>query len=179
MPPSPCTIRPALASDLATVLQVETLAFGQEIEANLVKDLLSDPTAQPSVSLLAWQNNQAVGHILFTAAHLSHTAAAILAPLAVIPTAQRQGIGTQLVQAGCSHLAQAGVDLVFVLGDPNYYGRFGFTPALPLGLDAPYELPAAYVNAWMVHDLSDDKTPVIQGKVTCADSLSKPDYWQE
>ena len=61
-------IREALDSDLNDVLSVESLAFGQEQEAKLVRDLVSDPSAKPILSLLAFKDNVAVGHILFTTA---------------------------------------------------------------------------------------------------------------
>jgi len=77
-------IRKALSSDLGSVLSVERAAFGSEEEANLVKDLIFDPSAKPIVSLLASQTDRAIGHILFSAARLEPEAplsVSILAPL--------------------------------------------------------------------------------------------------
>ena len=125
-------IREALDSDLVDILFVERLAFGQDDEAELVKNLLKDPSAKPILSLIAFKENRALGHILFTSAHLSNTQHAlsvvILAPLAVIPTAQKQGIGGKLIQRGLQLLSKSGVDLVFVLGHPEYYPLHGFKP---------------------------------------------------
>ena len=119
-------IREALNSDRDNVLFIERAAFGEGVEAELVVNLLNDPTAKPLLSLLAFKNEQPVGHILFTAAHLTtdpNLAIAILAPLAVVPNAQKQGIGGKLIEEGLMLLSQAGVDLVFVLGHPEYYPR--------------------------------------------------------
>ena len=173
-------IREALDSDLEDVLAVERAAFGSDEEANLVRDLLGDETARPYLSLLAFENDQAVGHILFTKVRLESNAAisaSILAPLAVIPGMQKQGIGTHLTQVGLRMLAEAGVDLVFVLGHPNYYPRFGFMPAGERGFSAPYPIPESHAPAWMVNELKPGIIAKMQGKVICADMLNKPEYW--
>ncbi|MGE3871281.1 MAG: GNAT family N-acetyltransferase [Pseudorhodoplanes sp.] len=124
----------------------------------------------------------AVGHVLFTAVRLEGSDlpvdAAILCPLAVVPQAQGQGIGSALVDAGLRRLADAGTALVFVLGDPAFYGRFGFIAAAPHGLAAPFALPAAYRDAWQVCALHDD-LPAIAGTIVCADALMRPAYWIE
>jgi putative acetyltransferase len=176
------TIREALDSDLDNVLSVERAAFGSDEEANLVRDLLADASAQPMVSLIAIHQNRVVGHILFTRAHLepeSPVSISILAPLAVVPDAQKQGVGSQLVEKGLEVLRQAGGDLVFVLGHPAYYPRFGFKPAGQLGFDAAYPIPEKNAGAWMVVPLRPDVIGAFSGKVICADTLNKPEYWRE
>lgn len=176
-------IREAVATDLDDVLSVERSAFGHEEEAQLVKDLLEDPSAQPVLSLLAFQKDRAVGHILFTTARLSGTKEAtpivILAPLAVVPDAQQQGIGGKLIEQGLALLTQSGVDLVFVLGHPEYYPRHGFKPAGHLGFEAPYPIPDVNADAWMVQALRSGVIGTVGGKVVCADALDKPEYWRE
>ena len=176
------TIREALASELTDVLMVQQLAFGQDDEAKLVEALLEDPSAQPTLSLVAFKNAQAVGHILFTKVHVAdskRTTASLLAPLAVVPDAQRQGIGGQLIEHGLQMLSQSGVALVFVLGYPQYYSRFGFKPAGILGFEAPYPIPDKHADAWMVRSLQPNIVGAIKGKIVCADALNKPEYWQE
>ncbi len=175
-------IREAQYSDLDSVLFVERKAFGSEEEANLVRELLTDASAKPIVSLLAFQENRAVGHILFTKARLepeSTFSISILAPLAVMPDAQNQGIGGKLIEFGLQILSKAGVDLVFVLGYPTYYSRYGFKPARNLGFDTPYSIPEAHADAWMVQALRPGVIGVITGKVICADKLQNPKYWRE
>ena len=176
-------IREASDSDLNDVLRVERLAFGREDEAELVRALLSDRSAQPILSLLAFKDDLAVGHILFTTAYLTNhqntTAIALLAPLAVVSEAQKQGIGGKLIERGLQLLSRSGVDLVFVLGHPEYYPRHGFKPAGCLGLEAPYPIADEHSDAWMVQSLRPNMIGSVHGKVICADALNKPEYWRE
>ena len=176
------TIREASLADIETVLSVIRAAFDADEEAQLVSDLLSDKSAEPVLSLLALQDNKAVGHILFTGARSEPELPAsmsILAPLAVAPHAQHKGIGGKLVKHGCQLLSQTGTDVVFVLGHPAYYPRFGFKPAGVLGFDAPYPIPEKNADAWMVKFLREDSGAVLRGKIVCADTLQKPEYWRE
>ena len=176
-------IREAAGDDLDNVLHVERLAFGHDQEAELVRDLLSDKSAEPLLSLLAFEGDQAVGHILFTSAALAGTqddvTIMLLAPLAIVPEMQKQGIGGKLVREGLRRLKKSGVDLVFVLGHPEYYPRYGFSPAGDLGFEAPYPIPDECADAWMVQALRPDIIGSVRGKVVCADALQKPEYWRE
>lgn len=178
-----CIIREAESSDLEAVLKVERLAFGQDEEADLVRMLLNDRSAKPLLSLAAFRNDHAVGHILFTRVRLVDTSdeasAVILAPMAVIPEAQGQGIGGKLIREGLRLLAEKEVDLVFVLGHPEYYPRHGFMPAASLGFEAPYPIAEEHADAWMVQALRPDLIGRVTGTVVCADSLNRPEYWLE
>jgi len=176
-------IREATDSDLNDVLLVERLAFGQDKEAELVRFLLSDPSAQPFLSLLAFKGDKSVGHILFTTARLTKTqktaSISILAPLAIVPDVQKQGIGGRLIERGLQLLSKSGVDLVFVLGHPEYYPRYGFKPAGCLGFKAPYAIPDEHADAWMVQALRPGVIGSVSGAIMCADALNKPEYWRE
>jgi putative acetyltransferase len=176
-------IEEASDTDLPDVLYVERMAFGQDAEAELVDDLLGDPSARPLVSLLAREGERPLGHILFTAARLAEipdaVTVAILAPLAVVPDAQRQGVGGALIERGLSHLSGSGVGLVFVLGHPEYYPRHGFEPAGRLGFAAPFPIPNEDADAWMVQALRPDVIGRVGGTVICADALNKAEYWRE
>ncbi|MFC1657216.1 GNAT family N-acetyltransferase [Candidatus Moduliflexota bacterium] len=175
-------IREALESDLDDVLAVESAAFGPEEIPELVRDLTSDKSAEPLLSLLAVRDKRPVGHILFTKARLepeAPVALSILAPLAVVPDTQRRGTGGKLVEYGLNLLRKRGVGLVFVLGHPGYYPRFGFRPAGDLGFEAAYPIPGKNADAWMVRELQDGAAERYFGKVICADTLSRPQYWRE
>ncbi|VEP12159.1 Uncharacterized N-acetyltransferase YjhQ [Hyella patelloides LEGE 07179] len=176
-------IREASDSDLNEVLLIERSAFGQDQEAELVRELLGDSSAKPILSLLAFKSDRPVGHILFTTAHLTNskntTSIAILAPLAIVPDAQKQGIGGKLIERGLQLLSKSGVDLVFVLGHPEYYPRHGFKPAGCLGFEAPYPISNENSDAWMVQALRPNVIGSVFGKVVCADALNKPEYWRE
>jgi putative acetyltransferase len=176
-------IRETLDSELNEVLRVESQAFGYVKEAELVRGLLSDPSAKPVLSLLAFEKEQAVGHILFTKVGLEGSqrilSLSILAPLAVVPDAQKQGVGGKLIEKGLELLSKSGVDMVFVHGHPGYYPRYGFEPAWRYGLEAPYPIPQQYKDAWMVMALKPDVLGTIKGKVICSDELNKPEHWRE
>jgi putative acetyltransferase len=175
-------IRKTMETDLEDALVVERAAFGSDEEAALVRDLMGDNSAGPTVSLLAFIDGRAVGHILFTRAHLEPVAPLslyILAPLAVIPEFQNQGIGGALIEKGIQILSEADVDLVFVLGHPAYYPRFGFKPAGVLGFAATYPIPEKNADAWMVQALKSEILEQYSGTVVCADTMHKPKYWRE
>jgi putative acetyltransferase len=168
-------------ADLEDVLSVERLAFGEDDVAELVRELVDDPSAQPLLSLLAWDGLCPVGHIMFTPARIEgaarDVAVSILAPLAVVPGAQRGGVGGRLIEEGLRRLAESGAELVFVLGHPEYYPRFGFQPAIPLGLSAPY--PVCPEEAWMVMELRSGVIGSVRGTVLCAHAMSRPEHWRE
>ncbi|WP_210407319.1 GNAT family N-acetyltransferase [Hydrocoleum sp. CS-953] len=175
-------IRKALDSDLDNILSVERAAFGSEEGPEIVQKLLGDDSAQPIVSLVAFQEDRAVGHIFFSRATLEPNvplSLSILGPLAVIPDAQKQGIGGKLIQNGLDILSKSGVDLVFVLGHPTYYPRFGFKPAGNLRFEPSYPIPEQNADAWMVQELRPGIIGNFRGKVICADSLNEPKYWRE
>jgi putative acetyltransferase len=176
-------IRPAQQDDRAAVLAVEAAAFATPAEAELVAALLDDPTAQPIVSLLAEAGAKPIGHVLFTSAAVQGNGvivpASVLAPLAVVPEAQRHGVGRALIDAGIDALKALDIGLVFVLGHIEYYPRAGFRPALPLGLRAPYDIDPAVADAWMVRETRPDLLGTVQGTVRCADALMRPELWRE
>lgn len=176
-------IRSALESELQEVLNVEHSAFGEEDEAILVDKLLKDPTAQPAISLLAFHNEKAIGHILYTRAILEgheKIKVFILAPLAVIPEFQKMGIGQQLMEAGDKMLKELSADLVFVLGHPTYYPKNGFiNDAESHGFPAPYPILPKNADAWMFKAFNGNNIKGVSGKVFCCNALDKQEYWEE
>ena len=174
-------IRAATQDDLDDILRINAAAFGQDEEANLVRELLEDDTAKPTVSLLAFDDDAPVGHILFSRVRLEgdDITAVILAPMAVLPQAHGKGVGGTLIRAGLSQLESDGVALVFVLGHPGFYPRYGFRPAGALGFEAPYPIAEEHAGAWMVQELVPGVIERTRGKVRCADALNHPELWQE
>lgn len=177
-------VREALASDLQDLLQVHETAFGAEEGPEirkLVDELQRDSSALPMCSLVATVDEQCVGHALFTKVSVlgasREVAAAILAPVAVAPELHAQGIGGRLIRSGLQLLTERGVELVFVLGHPSYYPRFGFEPAGVHGLEATHPIPEEHAAAWMVHELAKGALVGVHGKVSCSDVLSRPEYW--
>jgi predicted N-acetyltransferase YhbS len=184
-------VRASHARDRAQIADVITTAFEEEggTILQLVDDLLIDPTAQPCLSLVAELHDEGddklgdriVGHILFSAVQIqgdkNRTKSMILAPLAVHPDRQNQGIGGQLIQAGLEQLTTAGVELVFVLGYPEYYQRHGFAPAGTQGFEATYPIAPEQADAWMVQALRPGVLGQVQGRVLCATALDHPMHW--
>jgi len=171
-------------SDLEDILSVERQAFGSEKEAELVRLLLNDDSASPVVSLLAYYEEEAVGHILFTKAGIQEIPDSpliyILAPLAVVPKHQKKGIGGLLIREGIQKLKEMDTKIIFVLGYPDYYPRHGFiTDAANLGFPAPFPIPHEVKDAWMILPLTDKDISQYSGKVSCADVMNKPEYWRE
>ena len=135
-------IRAEKENDRDAVYAVNVSAFETPSEANLVDALLEQ--AQPVVSLVAEDNGEVVGHIMFSPVSLSDypdLKVMGLAPMAVAPEHQRKGIGSALVRAGLEQCEQLGYAAVVVLGHPEYYPRFGFSPSSQFGIYSEYEVP--------------------------------------
>ena len=111
--------------------EINVLAFGREDEARLVEDLRKSPDFIPELSLVAVKDKMVVGHILFSRIAIQTKTGSFpamsLAPMAVHPEFQKQGIGSKLVRQGLERCRNLGYKVVIVVGHPNYYPRFGFT----------------------------------------------------
>jgi len=158
------TIRPEAPGDIESVRYVNEQAFGQEAEAEIVDKLRKRGVL--TLSLVAVQENEVVGHIAFSpvvveSEHSSFQVIA-LAPMAVLPAYQRKGIGSQMVRAGLAECRRLGHEVVVVLGHPDYYPRFGFIPARPRGINCEFEVPE---EAWMLLELREGVLTGRQGIV--------------
>ncbi len=176
-------IRPTIEKDFDDIIEVEKRAFGEDSVAELTAELLNDKSAEPYISLLAFENDKAVGHILFTKCSINDIENCplmhILAPLAVIPEYQKQGIGGLLIKKGLELLQDINSEIVFVLGHLEYYPKYGFIPSAErLGYPAPYPIPAKVADAWMAQSLN-SKELTNFGKVICARAMNKPEHWRE
>jgi putative acetyltransferase len=134
------------------IARVNEAAFGGPDEARIVAAVRQ--AGQAAVSLVAVDRaSRVVGHILFTPVAFDAPGAPRLmglGPMAVWPDAQRQGIGSALVEAGLRECERAGCQAVVVIGHPEYYPRFGFRPARACGLRTEYDVPD---QAFMVAEL--------------------------
>lgn len=159
-------VRQEAPEDVAAVRNVVWLAFGQEDEALLVDRLREAEGFDPRLSLVAQVGGEIVGHVLFThvviKADERETPALSLAPLAVRPDNQRQGIGQLLTRRGLDVARELGHRVVVVVGHPAYYPRFGFVPALPLGIEDPF---AERSEASMVVGLVEGALDGLSGEV--------------
>ena len=135
-------IRSEQSQEIAGIHRVNLAAFGTSVEADLVDALRQH--AHPFVSLVAVEADDVVGHIAFSPVTLvpyPDLPIAGLAPMAVLPSHQSQGIGSSLVQAGLEESRRIGFEAVVVLGHPDYYPRFGFSTASSFGLLSEYDVP--------------------------------------
>ncbi|XVV15386.1 GNAT family N-acetyltransferase [Actinoplanes sp. CA-131856] len=110
---------------------------GDPGEATLVSWLRDDAGWISELSLVAVEDDQVVGHVLATRAHVEGRPALGLGPLSVHPRRQRAGVGSALMHAVLGAADALGEPLVGLLGDPSYYRRFGFVPAQPVGIASP------------------------------------------
>ena len=139
-------IRNEDVEDIHQIREVLKAAFPTDAESKLVDALRTNGKA--IISLVAARDEQALGHILFspvTTAPPSELKGIGLAPLAVHPGVQSQGIGSQLVRAGLRLCRELGYDYCVVLGAPKYYQRFGFEKASNFGLQNEYGIDEEFM----------------------------------
>lgn len=130
-------IRAERPEDHDAIEAVHTSGFATPAEARLVR--LLREAGRLTASLVAEVDGAVVGHVAFSpVAAASGPAGAGLAPIAVLSSHRGRGIAAKLVEAGLSASRAAGFGWVVVLGEPGYYGRFGFRPAGEFGLSDEY-----------------------------------------
>ena len=157
-------IREEIPADHDAVRDLNRQAFGGTAEAELVDRLRTRGAV--IVSLVAVENNEIVGHILFSDLPIETKQAVIhavsLAPMAVLPQYQRRGIGSALVRRGLELCRERGYSIVVVLGHPEYYPRFGFAAVLATNLKSPYSGAGA---SWMALELVPGALDGVKGTV--------------
>lgn len=131
-------IRDEIHGDRAAVHAIHVASFPTPAEAGLVDQLRRDGSAV--YSLVAEVDSRIVGHVMFSRMQ-SPSETLGLAPVAVLEDARRHGIAAKLIEQGLARAKQDGWAGAFVLGDPTYYRRFGFDPALARGFSSPYAGP--------------------------------------
>ncbi|PYK97033.1 MAG: GNAT family N-acetyltransferase [Verrucomicrobia bacterium] len=133
-------IREERSDDVAAVREVNRRAFGQDQESNIVDALRTNGGAL--LSLVATVNGQVAGHIMYSPLTVAENVLGVaLGPMAVVPEYQRQGIGTQLIEAGNRKIKDAGYPFIIVVGHAEYYPRFGFRPANEYGIRCEWDVP--------------------------------------
>jgi putative acetyltransferase len=133
-------VRAERESDFAEIHAVVQAAFGDEPVGPLVDALRPLPGYLPELALVAEDEGEIVGYVMFSYAELAEGGRVLmLSPLGVRPDRQRQRIGSALVEEGLRRARERGEPVVIVEGDPRYYSRFGFRRASELGLDDPHE----------------------------------------
>lgn len=149
-----------------------------EVVARLAVDLLRVDTTPETLSMVAESDGLIVGYIAFSPVVVAGNDAFrgyILAPVGVKPASQKGGIGRGLIEDGLRRLSDIGVNAVFVYGDPDYYGRFGFSADSANGYNAPY--PLQYPFGWQAVVLNESNSNRSPATITCVESLSDPGLW--
>ena len=159
-------IRPETEADEPAVSCMITAAFGGSEEADLVRALRRD--GDVILSVVAERGGDILGHVLFSRMFIGtsdgrRVAAVALAPLAVAPTSQRQGIGEALTRHGLDRLRHQRESIVIVVGHPAYYPRFGFSSTLTRDLESPFDR-----DAFMALELVPGALDGISGRVVYA-----------
>jgi len=161
-------VRPERPEDRAAIRLVNKQAFNRSDEADLVDRLREEGVVL--ASFVAEIENQIVGHILFTRMSVEtadrSVAAVALAPLAVLPRLQSQGIGSELIRHGLDWLRAQGEQIVLVLGHPDYYPRFGFSTAKASLIESPFN-----PSSFMALELKPNALEGIRGKVRYPDAF--------
>jgi len=150
-------IRAETRGDREAVYDVNRRAFGRDVEPQLVEAIRDSPEALPGLALVAEDEDEdegtVVGHILLSRVQVGGEDAVVLAPVAVVPERQSEGIGGELVRAAIDAARAQGERLVVLVGHPWYYPRFGFVPASTLGIEHPTPIAD---DVFMALPLADD-----------------------
>ncbi|NOU65380.1 GNAT family N-acetyltransferase [Paenibacillus sp. LMG 31461] len=167
-------IRTERLSDYGEVYNLNYLAFGnRNDESRLIERIRLSEGFIPELSLVAVENDQIVGHALFSKAEIveddNRNEIIVLAPIPVLPCNQRTGIGGKLIQEGLKRSEALGYDFVFLIGHPTYYPKFGFKPAREHG----FNLKQFNVsdNIFMFFELSEGKMKRIKGELRYPNSF--------
>jgi putative acetyltransferase len=174
-------IRVATNLDSKAVREVHSCAFSEgekQKVSTLATNLLTEETNPETVSLVAEADGAVVGHIAFSPVTIDNDkrwSGYILAPLGVKPDYQKRKIGSKLIESGIQRLSKKGVNVVFVYGDPNYYGKFGFNPDAASRYSPPYELQ--YPFGWQAIALNEDVITDSAVTISCVAPLRDPELW--
>ena len=167
------TIKPVTPEEYALTQQVVRTAFAgaphtDGDEYQLIKRLRAETDYEPTFDVVAKNGatGKIVGHAMLSQITIedgaAQTVALALAPLAVLPESQHQGVGAALIAYLEAAATQAGYPAISVLGDPAYYGRFGYVPASQYNIVASFDVPDAY---YMVKALRQNALRHVQGVV--------------
>lgn len=157
------TIRPEEPADVEVIHSIHQSAFPTEAEARLVDRLRED--RKLALSLIAEVEDRMVGHVAFSPVCVepqnSRNQGLGLGPVAVLPEWQGKGIGEQLISTGIEDCRREGYTFIVVLGEPEYYGRFGFRRASLFGLGNEYGVD----DPFMALELKLEGLPKVPGMV--------------
>ena len=134
-------IRPETAADHDAISEINDEAFGSPVEAKLVDAIRASDRFLPELSIVAVSEGQTCGHVISSYVDVEPGARRVLqvGPLAILPSHQRRGIGSALMEETIRVADARGEPLLLIEGNPKYYERFGFTRADAVGIEPPAE----------------------------------------
>lgn len=177
----PVHIRSASGPDREDIRDVYMRAFPEsenQLVAGLATNLLDEKTEPETISLVAETGGGIAGHIAFSPVAAdggSDWRGYILAPLGVKPEHHKLGIGSKLVESGIKLLSRKEVDVVFVYGDPKFYGRFGFSAQAAARFIPPFALKHPF--GWQARALHGGDPDHHAVRLSCVQSLRDPALW--
>lgn len=157
------TIRRDRAGDTTATESLLDAAFGipegrdESVERELVRGLREDGDVLDDLTFVAELDGEVVGHVVCSRATLGEAPSVGLGPLAVRPDHQRQGIGAALIMAVVSSADRVWQPEIVLLGDPDYYGFFGFVPAASVGIGSPGPWHERYFQVLTLRSWSPDR----------------------
>ena len=140
----------------------ETAEHSDGNEQDLVVALRNSDSFIPELSLVAVKDDKIVGYILFTKIKIENHEEIALAPLAVLPEYQKQGIGSMLIEQGHKIAKKLGYHYSIVLGSENYYPKFGYIPAIQYGIQAPFDVANENFMAIKLNEADTEIKGVVQ-----------------
>lgn len=159
-------IRKEEEKDYKQVYEVNKLAFQQKNESILIEKIRKGENFIPDLSLVAEIDNRIVGHILFSKIKIvgdSIFESIALAPMAVIPVFQKQGVGSKLIKKGMAKAKELGFDSIIVLGHKDYYPKFGFERASKWNIKCPFKVPEeAFMAIALTKKALEDKAGTVK-----------------
>jgi len=163
-------VRSATPDDAEGIRNVHLKAFPTSLEADLVEQLGRD--GDGAISLVACDRGDIVGHILLSRMRAEADGTPIdalgLGPVAVVPVRQGEGIGSKLIEAALAEARSLGAEIVFLVGEPEYYCRFGFAAEAAKPFASPYAGP--YFQA---KPLRNDSKPPASGRADYAPAFAE------
>ena len=160
------TLRKESKNDYAGITKVNDRSFGRKAEGKLVEALRKTEEFVPELSIVAEEDKQIVGHILFLPVAILSSENVFqtltLAPMSVLPEYQQKSIGKLLVIYGLQVARDLGYESAIVLGHPSYYPKFGFLKASKWDIKSPFPAPD---EAFMAIELVNGSLENVNGNV--------------
>ena len=168
---------PEIAALFARTFTASEGAAEGALIGGLVRDMMAGTPAEDIRVFTAADGGALIGAVVFTRIVWAEDAriAFILSPAAVAPERQGRGLGQALIRFALGALREAGVEIAFTYGDPNYYGKVGFAPVTEAVAPAP--LPLSQPHGWLALSLTEAPLTPLRGASRCVPALMRPEIW--